>query len=667
MTQLGQWSREYGKKTEVHLRNVLKGVPSFELGLIQFKQGYLWSMAENPRSESEIEELERIGDVFAFAYDRFLDLQAKEQRVREVEVEAALERVRSQALAMQVSEDLPAVSAAVFREIQSLYPNILNSVIAVVGEDRENTTQWAVLPEGFQEDPETSSWKAEILDGIAVAVEHYDMSELRRTDPFFEKSAIAMKAASPYIHLAKHWTWDLRKRLVERCIERGIWTRKQGREYLRYRRGQGFHMTFVLHDQAYLFTHSEDPLADASIAELKRFAETFDFATKRFLDLQDKERRAREAEIEAALERVRSQALAMETSEDIPAVSASLFRELKALNYKPVTSIIGIPDDERNLTTQWLVVPASFDDPGAWQIVFDDDVTVAIEHFDLRKIRRVHPFYRKHVRAAEDGETSFHTQLFTKRDFAGIVKRQVELGLTPKKQSGDLGSIDTDMYASFVRHAHGYLLFFLLEPPTKSEITELKRFAETFSFAYDRFLDLQDKERRAREAEIEATLERVRAHALSMQKSDDLPSVSAALFRELDGLAFPILSSSIAVLHEDRNWVDQWTTVVPGLEDLAAECGPVYKLDPVVLLEQAKLSDLYTAIPQWKRAHAAWRRTGVTLQKIRFTTQQFEKVLERIVEIGFWTKAYAEAQLEHEVGDVDQFGQWLVFYKHGHL
>ena len=53
----------------------------------------------------------------------------------------------------------------------------------------------------------------------------------------------------------------------------------------------------------------------------------------------------------------------------------------------------------------------------------------------------------------------------------------------------------------------------------------LKRFAKVFDQAYTRFLDLQKAEAQAREAKIEAALERVRSRSLAMHKSSDLLEV----------------------------------------------------------------------------------------------------------------------------------------------
>ncbi|WP_163500672.1 hypothetical protein, partial [Escherichia coli] len=62
----------------------------------------------------------------------------------------------------------------------------------------------------------------------------------------------------------------------------------------------------------------------------------FEQAYTRFLDLQRAEAQAREAQIEAALERVRSKAMAMHNSSDLPATAIIAFSELKKLGFVPI-------------------------------------------------------------------------------------------------------------------------------------------------------------------------------------------------------------------------------------------------------------------------------------------------------------------------------------------
>jgi hypothetical protein len=79
------------------------------------------------------------------------------------------------------------------------------------------------------------------------------------------------------------------------------------------------------------------------------------------------------------------------------------------------------------------------------------------------------------------------------------------------------------------------LLFITLEPcPEFHDV--FKRFAAVFEQTYTRFLDLQKAEAQAREAQIEAALERVRSRTMAMQKSDEMTDVAGLLFEQVSAL-----------------------------------------------------------------------------------------------------------------------------------
>jgi hypothetical protein len=67
-------------------------------------------------------------------------------------------------------------------------------------------------------------------------------------------------------------------------------------------------------------------------------------------------------------------------------------------------------------------------------------------------------------------------------------------------------------------------------------MTYFKRFAAVFDQTYTRFLDLQKAEAQAKEAKIEAALERIRSRSLGMQRSDELKDVVFILFEKLKEL-----------------------------------------------------------------------------------------------------------------------------------
>ena len=92
------------------------------------------------------------------------------------------------------------------------------------------------------------------------------------------------------------------------------------------------------------------------------------------------------------------------------------------------------------------------------------------------------------------------------------------------KESG--GSFPDQQIDHVTYFKYGYLLFITLEPvPEAHDI--FKRFAKVFEQTYTRFLDLQKAEAQAREAQIEAALERVRGRAMAMQNSDELSGIGS--------------------------------------------------------------------------------------------------------------------------------------------
>src|SRR6187402_3999876 len=71
---------------------------------------------------------------------------------------------------------------------------------------------------------------------------------------------------------------------------------------------------------------------------------------------------------------------------------------------------------------------------------------------------------------------------------------------------------------------------------TDEQHSILRRFAKAFGQAYTRFLDLQKAEAQAKEAQIEAGLERVRSRAMAMQSSEELNVLIGTVFTELTKL-----------------------------------------------------------------------------------------------------------------------------------
>jgi len=113
---------------------------------------------------------------------------------------------------------------------------------------------------------------------------------------------------------------------------------------------------------------------------------------------------------------------------------------------------------------------------------------------------------------------------------------------------------------NYVRFSKGFLGITSLEPLPENELLVLKRFARVFDQTYTRFLDLQQAEAQAREAQIEAALEKVRSRTMAMQRSDELSETAAALFRQLIFLGIEPSRLYIILMKEDVHEMEAWVT-----------------------------------------------------------------------------------------------------------
>jgi len=120
-------------------------------------------------------------------------------------------------------------------------------------------------------------------------------------------------------------------------------------------------------------------------------------------------------------------------------------------------------------------------------------------------------------------------------------------------------SLPTFQINHLARFKQGFLLFITYEPVPEAHGI-FKRFAKLFEQTYTRFLDLQKAEAQAREAQIEAALEKVRSRTLAMQHSEELPETSAIIFQQLIGLGISPNRLYISIMKNDDGDAEFWIT-----------------------------------------------------------------------------------------------------------
>jgi signal transduction histidine kinase len=94
----------------------------------------------------------------------------------------------------------------------------------------------------------------------------------------------------------------------------------------------------------------------------------------------------------------------------------------------------------------------------------------------------------------------------------------------------------------------------------EEQIELMLRFTKVFQQTYTRFLDLQKAEAQAREAQIEAGLERVRSRTLAMQKSDELADTSIVIFEQLINLGIEPNRLFIGIIKDETHNIEAWAT-----------------------------------------------------------------------------------------------------------
>ena len=89
-------------------------------------------------------------------------------------------------------------------------------------------------------------------------------------------------------------------------------------------------------------------------------------------------------------------------------------------------------------------------------------------------------------------------------------------------------------------------------PLTEEDIVLFKRFRNVFELAYRRFIDIEQAAAQARDAQIEAALERVRAKVMAMNSSKELPETSFVFGEQLRKLGIDWQFSYFWLIEEEH-------------------------------------------------------------------------------------------------------------------
>ena len=507
-----EW-RRVPKKAQAASRAMKRYVASFTFSNF----GGLQTVGEEPLSEESLDILHRFGKVFDLTYTRFNDLQKAEAQARESQIETALEKVRSRSLAMHQSDELKDVILEVLKKLQDLGIAMENRATAIFTYEKESKDyyQWVASPE----------YKT-IIGFLTPYIDHpvqNDIWNARQTGTdFFAKSYTVQEKNSLFKYFFEH------------TVLKSIMPEEDKKKALGFKH-YDVAIAFEKNSAVVLVSHSGKQLTENESGILKRFAKVFEQSYTRFLDLQKAEAQAREAQIETALERVRSRTMGMQKSEELKEVIKIVYQQLTHLKIK--------------LDHAGFVV--DYTPKGDWHFWIADEQDIP------SKI--THPYFdsvwaNQFNEAKEKGEDLFATHL----NFEEKNKFYKEL----LSYIPGLPEAAKDFYLSCPGLAASTVLFddvslymenFSGIPYTDEENKILMRFGKVFQQTYTRFLDLQKAEAQTREAKIEAALEKVRASAMAMHHSHELDELLTVLFDQFDVLGIQPMTTHMTLIDMENN------------------------------------------------------------------------------------------------------------------
>ncbi|MGK2864697.1 MAG: nuclear transport factor 2 family protein [Chitinophagaceae bacterium] len=468
-------------------------------------------------SDNDFEVLKRVARVFEQAYIRFLDLQKAEAQAREAQIEAALERVRSRTMAMQKSEELKEVIQVVYNQFVHLNILVEHAGFIMDYKAREDMNIWLadqhIVP--FQ-----------------VTIPYFDSAHWNSFNEAKEKGID---------FFANHLTFDEKNKFYQDLFSLIPGVPEETREY--YFSCPGLAISTVLLENLglYIENFSGTPYTDEENATLMRFGKVFQQTFTRFLDLQKAEAQARESQIELSLERVRARTMAMQHSEELSKTASEMFMQIQSLGMHPWACGFNIFDKDEKAVTQWMSLADGGISP-AFRTPLTED-----------------PFFINIYKARQQKDELLVMESSGK-ELEETYRYMFSLPGS-KEIFGDLEDSGFEMPKFQITHcayfSQGYLVFITYEQVSESWDI-FKRFAKVFEQTYTRFLDLQKAEAQAREAKIEAALERVRSRTMAMQKSDELDETNMLILRQLESLDIPLSGTGIHICNADKPESEAW-------------------------------------------------------------------------------------------------------------
>lgn len=434
-----------------------------------------------------------------------------EHKNRELEIEAAVEKVRTQSLAMYQANDLAKVTQELFAQLTKLNIEGFTGVAIYFVDDEDFVTVWDLSSPGSMGNATSHAFRYNAKEcpelGLFVPIWRSGQHEYFILD-FPKESLIRCAAEIEEIYPAMAENF---KHAVNSGVLEHQWN-----------------ATGRLSNGILSIDLMIPPTEEVRSITLK-MAAAFNLAYQRFLDLQKAEAQTREAKINLAVERVRARALAMHQSEEIIEVVAKLKDEVMALDIPDVIAATIFLNEGDDKVRMWDLSSVEKVNDG-YQLPFDITFKLKQSDPDL------------YVKRVWENSENYFLEVQEEKDFNRYVEwlRENNKIKVADKIEEYIEVTQLKRLHHVVKKLHnGKLAIDLLNLPTDEMENILTHMGAAFDLAYKRFEDLKNSEAQTAEAKIQLALERVRARTMAMQHSDELADASFVLDTQVRALGIP--------------------------------------------------------------------------------------------------------------------------------
>jgi serine phosphatase RsbU (regulator of sigma subunit) len=483
---------------------------------------YIENFSGIPYKDEENSTLIRFGKVFQQTYTRFLDLQKAEAQAREAEIQLGLERVRARSLAMHNTSELQDVVNILSQQLHNMNMDINGGVFIAINDEVDiDIPLWA------------SGGAADYVQKVTVPFLNKPVfiklrDAIKRKNNFFTEEHSQEDKIGLFKHLFKYPPWNslTQQRKQELISREGGYTRS---------------VAISQYTSISITNHNGKKFSDDDNEILKRFGNVFEQSYIRFLDLQKAEAQAREAQIEAALERVRAKAMAMNSSEDLAITVDTFFLELNKLNIIPHRCGVGIV----NLETRIADIRATAFTKENISKKIVGKLKLA-GHPVLDKIFESWKFQQEYHPVLKGNEIS---------EYYKVMNPQVEFP--------DFAD-DEIQYGHYFHFKEGGVFAWTDKELKEEDLQIFRRYTSVLSLTYRRYIELKEAEKQAIEATKQASLDRVRAEIASMRTTEDLQRITPIIWRELKTLEVPFIRCGVFIVDEANTKVQVYLTTPDG-------------------------------------------------------------------------------------------------------